>query len=96
MTCLVLAVLVLPFIPVFPGSAIFETVEGGASDRIVAVSGLRRFMLKDGKLYVLRQQTWHASVLTTFVRRVDWTVEEIQEIRRRYPQLSPTGADQGE
>jgi hypothetical protein len=85
---LALLIASLPFMPIIPGSALYQGV-GSASGHCIGrrMVSQRRFLVEDGKLYLLRQRTWRALALTTLVREVKWREADLQELRHRFPQL---------
>jgi len=91
-------VLMALFVPILPGTASYERVRPGSisdegvglkdDERIVRRGFMaKRFLLDHGKLYLLRQQTWHALVLVTRVHHVTWSADELQELRRQSPEI---------
>jgi hypothetical protein len=84
---LALLVASLPFVPVFPGVATYDGVGAASGDSIGRpMIGSKRYVLEKGRLYLLRQRTWHALVVTTLVREVAWREADLQELRQRFPE----------
>jgi hypothetical protein len=80
---------IVAFVPVFPGAATYESVGLAKSDTIGRpVRGSTEFMIRNGKLYLLRQRTWHAFLITTFVQHIEWREVELERLRSRFPELS--------
>ena len=81
----------LLFAPVFPSEmATYECVGpvDDPLDRFISRSiNSQRFILEHGQLYLLYQRTWHAVVLVTWVRHTEWSPGELQELRRKFPEL---------
>ena len=79
----------LLFGPVFPSElAIYTRVGSDSFDQSIhRPLNSQGFVLEDGKLYLLRQQTWHALVLVTWVHHIDWSIAELQELRQSFPEL---------
>lgn len=84
---LLLILPLLPFLPMLPGTATFEGVGVARGQKIHRRVSSERFLLEGGKLYLLRQQTWHALVLITYVREIKWSSKEMEDLRRRFPEL---------
>jgi hypothetical protein len=85
---LFLVVPLLLFVPVIPGGATYEGV-GPARDLKVhrsAKSG--KFILENGKLYLLRHQVYHAVIITTYIREIRWSPTDLQQLRRHFPELN--------
>src|SRR5258705_4322929 len=61
----VLLVLVLAFVPIFPGTATYQGVGPATGAKLSVPGGSREFIIEGGKLYLLRQRTRHAILLTT-------------------------------
>jgi hypothetical protein len=80
-------VILLPFVPVFPGMATYEGTGSAHGQRIGRRSSSGQFLLVEGRLYLLRQQTWHGLFLTTCVRRVTWNEDKLRELRQRFPEV---------
>ena len=81
----VMLLLVLaPFVPVLPGSSVYEGVGRASGRRLLARAGSGPVRTAGGELYLLRQETWHGVLLTTFVRFVEWTDAEVEEARRTH------------
>ena len=76
------------FIPLFPGSALFESV-GARDGEQISIRGLAdaEFIIAHGSVYLLRQQTWQAIALVTYCRKVKWDVAKVRALRQRYPEL---------
>jgi hypothetical protein len=85
---LVLLILIaLSFIPVFPGVATYEAVGPARGQKITQRVGSQKFILKDGRLYLLRNETRHALVLVTYFRKVTWGEKELDELRKHHAEL---------
>lgn len=86
-TLAIVIILMLAFVPIFPGAAIYRGVGPATGTELHLPESGKEFILEGGSLYLLHQETRHALVLATYVRRAQWTEEKQKQLRERFPEL---------
>ncbi|WP_165244298.1 hypothetical protein [Paludisphaera soli] len=71
--------------PCQPGIATYDGVGPARGRKITAPAGSGRLLTVGGMTYMLRCETSHALVLTTFVHNEMWTDAELDSIERMFP-----------
>ncbi len=74
------------FYPSQPGSATYDGVGPARGRTITAPAGSGRLLNVGGMTYLLRCETSHALVLTTFVRNEIWTDADLDSVERMFPE----------
>ena len=81
---------VLAFVPTLPGNVLYAGV-GHASGKSVVREGqlfsTSSYVLNDEDLYLLKQQTWHAMLLVTYVKSTTWGAPEIERLRKEHSEV---------
>jgi hypothetical protein len=83
------ALVALAFVPIFPGKATYDGIGAAKGLNIVRKDVGTPFVIEGGKLYLLRQKTWHALVLVTRVKHFSFDLpgSDLDNLKKEFPEL---------
>ena len=88
----ILALAILALVAVFavprkPGKAIYEGVGSAHGQRIITNNLCKPFIIENGKLFLVKQETWYSVILLTHIKRFEWTGPKLEELKTQFPEL---------
>jgi hypothetical protein len=76
------------FIPYIPGNSLYEGVGNATGKQLVRSTVWSDFVFENQELYLLSSQTWHAQLIVTYVRNVQWNTGDLQQLIKDHPEMA--------